>query len=152
MAKNTSRARKVWIFKWLLKKHRCTVCLEKEFFKQDGKRVAFFRAVLLRQDGKVFKLIVSSNSNGTKSRASQMAVVVPCELDISYADVLDCIIETVEKNGGACWMVNAGWPPMDDCLFLREGVSLEELAIEFDMTWRDVFNCQPKDLKDKDGH
>lgn len=56
MAKKISKAKKVWIFKWFLKKHGCLgVNLEKDFLKTEkNKKVEFYRVILNMNDGKIF--------------------------------------------------------------------------------------------------
>ena len=88
MAKKTSRARKVWIFKWLVKKHRCKPHLEKDFFfTSDRKKHEVFNIVLDREDGKSFKLMINVKPKLDGIRTLPTVVTIPAKYNISYADV-----------------------------------------------------------------
>lgn len=136
MAKNTSRARKVWIFKWLLKKSGCKgIRLEKDFLKDKGKRIDFFRVVLYMDNGKTLMLMVERK----QYRNFKRNVMIPYRYNISYADVLDGILKEMKKNGSDCWMMHDNWSNQPAGTFLKKNATIEELEIEFDLSWKDFF-------------
>ena len=131
-AKKTSRARKVWIFKWLLKKNGCKgISLEKDFFFKDrSKRIDFFKVVLCMDNGKTLMLMVDRQQD----RNFKRTIMVPYRYNISYADVLDGILEEMKKNDSDCWMMSNSWPNRRTSTFLKKDVTMEELEIEFDLS------------------
>lgn len=108
----TNKARKVWIFKWLLKKSRCLgVHLEKDFLKpkkKNGKRVEIFKVILDMEDGKRLMLGFDARPNPKIPRTAFSALAVPFKHNVSYADILDGILVAMEKSGSDCWMSD-GW-------------------------------------------
>lgn len=156
MAKKTSKARKVWIFKWLLKKNRCLeVHLERGFFgTKENKKTEFCKVILDMDDGKRFTLGIDIRQENPRIDISQKGhklpkvvysnmvfstFMIPFKHSISYADVLDEIMRAMEKNGSDCWMsdglTNHHFGP-----FLKRDSTLEGLSIEFDLSSRDVFD------------
>ena len=140
----TDKARKVWIFKWLLKKNRCLgVHLEKDFFKtktkKNGKKVEVFKVILDKDDGKRFMLGFYVRPNPKIPRTVFSTLAVPFKHNVSYADILDGILDAMEKSGSDCWM-NDGLALERVGLFLKKGTTLEELSIEFDLSKREVFD------------
>ena len=69
------------------------------------------------------------------------ALTIPFAYNISYADILDGSMKAMKKNNSDCWMSN-GWSNKRVCHFLKRDATIEELAIEFDLSFRDVFNCK----------
>ena len=136
MKKKISKAKKVWIFKWLLKKHGCLgVHLEKNFFKTEkNKKVEFFKVILDMNDGK--KFVLGFDSCPIPKR---VLFTIPFKFNISYADVLDEILKAMKKNNSDCWMSD-NWVTHHIGPFLKKNTTLEELSIEFDLSWRDVFD------------
>ena len=137
--KKTSKARKVWIFKWLLKKNRCLgVHLERGFFEtKENKKTEFCKVILDMDDGNRFMLGFYIRQKGPKLPMVS-ALMIPFKYNLSYADVLDEIMRAMKKNGGDCWMSD-GWANQHVGPFLKKSTTLEELSIEFDLSWRDVF-------------
>ena len=137
----TNRARKVQIFKWLAKKHRCKIRLVRDFIVDSSKKKSeFVKIVLDREDGISFTLMTNKKPSSSGIRPKLTVVEVPApSWDVSYADVLDWVLETMEKNESDCWLVDV-WSNRYIGLFLKKGTALEELDIEFDMSWRDVFS------------
>ena len=141
MRKKTSRARKVWIFKRLLKKNGCKgIRLEKDFLKDKGNRIDFFRVVLYMNDGKTFMLMVE---NHNFKRIVHESPTILYRYNIFYADVLDEILKAMKKNDSNCLMCENSFPMHPEC-FLKKDVSLEMLEIEFDLTYLDFFRCNKK--------
>ena len=138
--KKTSKAKKVWIFKWLLKKHGCKdVHLVKDFFKtKRGKRIEFFKIILDMNDGKSFMFMINIRPDPKTSRTVLASPAIPYKYNISYADVLDGILKLMKKNDSDCWLSD-GWSNRHVSLFLKKDVTIEELEIEFDLSWRDAF-------------
>ena len=88
-----SKAKKVWIFKWLLKKHRCSMQLEKNFIRQkDGSKHLVFTVVLTQEGGGLFNLIIEKNKNKKPWPHVDYAISIPYNDYVSYADVLDTIL------------------------------------------------------------
>lgn len=139
----TSKAKKVWIFKWLLKKHGCLgVHLERGFFETEkSKRVELCKVILDMATGKRFTLGIDVRQEGPEMPSVLCsAFMVPFKCNLSYADVLDEIMRAMEKNDSDCWMSD-GWANPHIGPFLKRGIALEELSIEFDLTWRDAFRA-----------
>ena len=65
--------------------------------------------------------------------------MIPFKYNLSYADVLDEIIRAIKKNDSDCWMSDGRFIQRTGP-FLKKGTTLEELSIEFDLSWRDVFD------------
>lgn len=141
MAKKTSRAKKVWIFKWLAKKHRCNVRLVRDFTVDGSKKNEFAKIILDREDGISFMLMarIKPSSSSIHPKIAAVEVPIPSWDIFSYADVLAGVLETMEKNESDCWLVDV-WSRRYIGLFLKRGTTLEELEIAFDLTWQDVFN------------
>lgn len=138
-----SKAKKVWILKNLLKKHRCSIQLEKDFIrKKDGSKHLVFNVVLNQEGGRSFRLIIEKNKKKYQQSGarSTYAISIPYNDFISYADVLDAILKIMKRNDSDCMMVEKSSISMSKILiFLNKGVTLEELAIEFDLTYRDFY-------------
>ena len=49
-----SKEKKVWIFKWLVEKHKCSVRLVKSFFMKRKKKIASYRIDLDSQGFKTY--------------------------------------------------------------------------------------------------
>ena len=104
------------------------------------KKSEFVKIVLDREDGISFMLMANKKPSSSGIRPKLTVVEVPApSWDVSYADVLDWVLETMEKNESDCWLVDV-WSNRYIGLFLKKGTALEELDIEFDMSWRDVFS------------
>lgn len=153
MRKKTSveKAKRVQIFKWLLKKHRCSVSLEKSFANTNGKKTWFFTVHLHGKDAEEHVLCVDKNvkldADAAKTFGIQTfaeSIYVRCKDIVSYVDVLDAILDAMSRNNSACWMVSKSFHAPRK-MFLKKGTTLEELAVEFDMEWRDVFRCYKKE-------
>ena len=161
MKRKISKEKKVWIFKWLLKKNRCLeVHLERGFFgTKENKKTEFCKVILDMDDGKRFtlgidirqenpKIDISQNSNKLPkviySNIIYSAFMIPFKYNFSYADVLDEIMKAMEKNDSDCW-ISDGWANKRVGPFLKRYSTLEGLSIEFDLSSRDVFNF--KELK-----
>lgn len=143
--KENNKAKKVWIFKWLLKKNGCCgVHLVKDFSRKNGKKTAFFKVIVDMDDSKSSlsptssSLVLTVDIQPDPSFSAILAPVeVPCKYNVSYADVLDSVLEAMKKNGSDCWMSDE-WSNPHIHLFLKKGTSLEELKIGFDLSSRDV--------------
>ena len=93
---STSNARKVWIFKMLLTKHGCKVRLDKDFrFASSGQKIEFFRVILDMQNGKTCILTVMT-------KHGLALIEIPYKYNISYADVLDSILDAMKKTKSDC--------------------------------------------------
>ena len=143
MMKKTIKEKKVWIFKWLAEKHRCKVRLARCFFADKGKKREFNKIMLDREDGISFLLMTNKKPSSSSIRPKLAAVEVPAKWNTSYADVLEVVLKTMEKNGSDCWLVGR----RHIGLFLKKGTSLEELEIEFDLTWRDIMTNLRRERK-----
>lgn len=137
--KENSKAKKVWIFKWLLKKNGCCgVRLVKDFSKKNGKKTAFLKVIADIDDGKSLVLTVDTQPDLSFLRRTVLAPVeVPCKYNVSYADVLDSVLKAMKKNGSDCWLSDS-WSNRHVSLFLKKDISLDELKIGFDLSSRDV--------------
>ena len=143
--KENNKAKKVWIFKWLLKKNGCCgVHLVKHVYKKNGKKTAFFKVIVDTDDGKSSlsptssSLVLAVDIQPDPSFSAIIAPVeVPCKYNVSYADVLDSVLKAMKKNGSDCWLSDS-WSNRHVNLFLKKDTSLEELKIEFDLSSRDV--------------
>ena len=138
--KKTSKAKKVWIFKWLLKKNGCReIHLKKDFFKtKKNKKVEFFKVILDMNDYKSFTLMVDVRPDPKISRTVLESLEIPFKFNVSYADVLDGILKAMKKNDSDCWMSD-NWSNRHVGPFLKKDITMEELEIEFDLSWRDAF-------------
>ena len=135
----TIKEKKVWIFKWLLKKNRCLEAhLERGFYgTKENKKAEFCKVILEMDDGKGFTLGFDIHQKGPKLPMVS-ALMIPFKCNLSYADVLDEILVAMKKNDSDCWMSD-GWANQHVGPFLKKGTTLEEMSIEFDLSWRDVF-------------
>lgn len=130
--------KKVQIFKWLVKKHNCTVDFEHDFFWKDRKKKTktWLATPKLSRDGKDLVLTTSSKNFSN----SVVSLNLPSKhATLSYADVLDALLAEVKRNESDCWLTETGWPYQRKELFLPKDATLEELCIEFDLAWRDAF-------------
>ena len=136
-----SKAKKVQIFKWLLKKHGCTPGLEFMTVENAvGQKVRlavpvavtktsdpFFGcqpwrfAVEMPKEAPLFKLLSFQHLNGCSSGA------------ISYADVFDEILEQMEKCKSNCFITRTEWRGPNCEIFLERDISWEALLVEFDL-------------------
>lgn len=136
---SVSKAKRVQIFKWLLKKHGCTVELQD---KHEGKKGETITPVLFKCTSR-YTLALDMDAEKAKSlpttrlRKCLETVRVPWKYNISYADILDRILKLMEKNDSACWLLDF-WHETRERAFIERGATIESLAIEFDMSWRDV--------------
>lgn len=129
-----SNARKVWIFKMLLKKHGCKVRLDKDFrFASSGQKIEFFRVILDMQNGKTCVLTVMT-------KHGLALIEIPYKYNISYADVLDSILDAMKKTKSDCELrsINRWHYINEEGVFLKKDVSLEELNIELDLAYLNV--------------
>lgn len=144
--KENGKAKKVWIFKWLLKKNGCCgVHLVEDFSRKNGKKTTFFKVILSTDDSKSLVLTVDILPDPSFLRRHSFLrstvfapVEVPCKYNVSYADVLDSVLKAMKKNDSDCWLSDS-WSNRHVSLFLKRGTSLEELKIGFDLSSRDVF-------------
>ena len=131
--------KKVQIFKWLVKKHNCTIDFERDFFCKDPKKKTqktWFATPKLSRSGKIFALFAASK----ESLATVLHVSLPSKhAALSYADVLDALLDKIKKAGSDCWLGSGSWPYTRAEVFLPKDTTLEELCIEFDLAWRDSF-------------
>ena len=138
--------KKVQIFKWLVKKHNCTVDFERDFFWKDRKKKTKTWLVTpkLSRDGKDYVLCVVSKEFPT----AVLSVNLPSKhATLSYADVLDALLDKIKKAGSDCWLGSGGWPYTRAEVFLPKNTTLEELCVEFDLAWRDDFGFSLKSLR-----
>lgn len=133
--------KKVQIFKWLVKKHNCTVDFERDFFWKDRKKKtkSWLATPKLYRGEKDFVLCVASKEFPT----TVLSINLPSKhASLSYADVLDALLAKIKKVGGNCWLGSDDWPyTRGEELFLPKDITLEKLCIEFDLAWRDAFKC-----------
>ena len=138
---SVSACKKVQIFKWLLKKHGCTVVFERQFWWEDPKTKTekiWFAVPKLFKDGKDFMLHVVSKEFPAKI----LSVPLPSKMAaLSYADVLDALLAEVKRTESDCYLVPTSWPYHGEEIFLLKDATLEGLCIEFDLAWRDAFEC-----------
>lgn len=130
--------KKVQIFKWLVKKHNCTVDFEHDFFWKDRKKKtkSWLATPKLSRDGKDLVLTTSSKNFSN----SVVSLNLPSKhATLSYADVLDALLDKIKKAGSDCWLGFGSWPYTRAEVFLPKDTTLEELCIEFDLAWRDSF-------------
>ena len=142
MKRKTSKAKKVWIFKWLLKKNRCLeVHLESGFYgTKDSKKTEFCKVILDMDDGKRFTLGIDIFQKCPKLPTVFYSVfMISFKLSISCADVLNEIMRAMENNDSDCWMSD-GWFVQCTGPFLKKDTAIEELSIEFDLARRDIFD------------
>ena len=134
---SVSKAKKVQIFKWLLKKHGCTVELEEKY---EGKMGEVVTPVLFKDSSRYTLVLdidaVEAKSLSTGLRKCPETVRLPWKYNISYADILDKILKMMKKNDSACWLWEC-WHWTRERVFIERGATIESLAIEFDMSWRD---------------
>ena len=141
---SVSKAKRVQIFKWLLKKHGCTVELQDKYECKKGEittPVLFITPVLFKGSSR-YTLALDIDAEKAKSLSTGLkkcleTVRVPWKYNISYADILDNILKLMKKNDSACWLLES-WHEMRERAFIERGATIESLAIEFDMSWRDV--------------
>ena len=142
--------KKVQIFKWLVKKHNCMIDFERDFFCKDPKKKTqktWFATPKLYRNGKDFVLTTTSKN----SLASVMSINLPSKhAALSYADVLDALLDKIKKAGSDCWLGSYGWPYTREELFLPKNATLEKLCIEFDLAWRDAFKHSSLEKPKKD--
>ena len=127
-----SKEKKVWIFKWLVEKHKCSVRLVKSFFMKRKKKIASYRIDLDSQGFKTYTLMVDTLPDPKSQRKVLVPVAIPYKYNISYADVLDGIMGAMKKNRSSCWMSDT-WSNRHIEMFLDARTTLEELAVEFDL-------------------
>lgn len=127
------------------------MALEKSFVKNNGKKTWLFTVHLHGKDAEEYVLCVDKyfgiDASTLKIASLQSIdeyVYVPCKDIVSYADVLDAVLKAMNKNNSACWMISKSFLTHRK-MFLKKGTTIEELAIEFDMEWRDVFRCYKKE-------
>lgn len=150
-----SRAKKVQIFKWLLRKHDCIVELQRDFVKVHGKKIPIVAPMLFRRKhGMALKLVINSRVKQKKSEGGGFflvarAVAIPCRDGIiSYADVLDWILKLMKKNESDC-RIGDSWKWTEDEVLLPKGTTIEALAIDFDVAGRDgLLLKDSKNLRD----
>ena len=135
---SVSKAKRVQIFKWLLKKHGCTVELQDKY---EGKKGEFIIPVLFKGASR-YTLAFEMDVEKAKSLSTGLGkcletVRVPWKHNISYADILDRILKLMKKNDSACWLLDF-WHETKERAFIERDATIESLAIEFDMSWRDV--------------
>lgn len=136
--------KKVYIFKWLLKSHNCEVHFDCDWQWKDPKKKTqkiWFATPKLSRDGRDLVLYVASKD----SPATVLSVNLPSKhASLSYADVLDTLLETIKKAGSDCFLGADGWPYTRVEVFLPKDTTLEGLCIEFDLAWRDAFGFSLK--------
>ena len=131
--KENGKAKKVWIFKWLLKKNGCCgVHLVKDFSRKKGKKTAVFKVTVDTDDDKSLMLMVDTQADPSFPMVLA-PVEVPCKYNVSYADVLDSVLKAMKKNDSDCWLSDR-WLNRHVSPFLKKDTSLEELKIGFDLT------------------
>ena len=139
--------KKVQIFKWLLKKHNCEVRFDYDWGGKEPKKKTqkiWFTTPKLSRDGKEDFVLTTSSRDFP---ASILSVMLPSKhAALSYADVLDALLDRIKKDKSDCYLVDFGWPHHKKELFLPKDATLEELCIEFDLAWRDAFE-HPSSLK-----
>lgn len=139
--------KKVQIFKWLLKKHNCTIDFDCNYCWKDPKtktQKIWFATPKLTRNGRVLVLYVASK----EFPATVLSVRLPSKhAALSYADVLDALLDKIKKVGSDCFLGSGGWPYTRVEVFLPKNITLEELCIEFDLTWRDAFGFSLKSLR-----
>ena len=133
--------KKVWIFKWLLKKHNCEAHFDYDYRWKDPKKKTqkiWFAILKLSRKEDEKELVLSITSKELLS--STMSFHLPSKhAALSYADVLDALLAEVKRSKSDCWLVGADWPCQRKALFLPKNATLEWLCIEFDLAWRDAF-------------
>lgn len=132
--------KKVYIFKWLLKKHSCTVSFDYNYHwtnpKKKTQKIWFATPKLFRK-GSNKEFVLATASKNFSSLA--VSIRLPSkQATLSYADVLDTLLAEVKSSGSDCWLVDAGWPYHRKELFLSKDATLENLAIEFDLSWSEI--------------
>ena len=138
--------KKVQIFKWLVKKHNCTIDFERDFFWKDRKKKTktWLITPKLSRNGKDYVLCVVSKEFPT----AVLSVNLPSKhATLSYADVLDALLDKIKKARSDCWLGFGGWPYTRVEVFLSKDTTLEKLCIEFDLAWRDAFGYSSKKPK-----
>lgn len=139
--------KKVQIFKWLLKKHNCTIDFDYSYYWKDYKtktQKIWFATPKLTRNGRDFVLYVASK----ELPATVLSVYLPSKMaTLSYADVLDTLLDKIKKVGSDCFLGADGWPYTRTEVFLPKNTTLEGLCVEFDLAWRDVFGFSLKKPK-----
>jgi len=133
-----SAYKKVQIFKWLVKKHNCVVDFDYSYCWENSKKTQkiWFATPKLSRNGRDFVLTTTTENFS----ASVLSVMLPSKhAALSYAEVLDTLLVEVKTNESDCYLAEVGWPYHREELFLPKGTTLEELCIEFDLTWKDAF-------------
>lgn len=125
--------KKVQIFKWLVKKHNCTADFDYGYYWKDSKTKSqkiWFATPKLFRNGRNLILYVASE----EYPATILSVSLPSKHAVlSYADVLDALLDKIKKVGGDCFI---GYDLKTE-VFLPKDTTLEKLCIEFDLAWRD---------------
>lgn len=135
--------KKVYIFKWLLKKHNCEIYFVQDYHWANPKKTQkiWIATPKLSSGGKDFVLATASK----EFRSLVLSIELPSKpVTLSYADVLDALLAEVKRNKSDCYLVDAGWPYQRKELFLSKDATLEGLCIEFDLAWRDAFGLTLK--------
>lgn len=135
--------KKVWIFKWLLKKHNCEVHFDRDWCWENPRKKTqriWFAVPKLTKDGK--DLVLSTASREFPALSVRLSSKHGA---LSYADVLDALLAEVKRSESDCWLVDIiNWPYHRKEIFLPKDTTLEGLCIEFDLAWRDAFGLSLK--------
>ena len=131
---SVSKAKRVQIFKWLLKMHGCTLELHEKFEDKKGEIIT---PVLFKGTSKYVLMLDIVEEAKPWTIGLRNCITVPWKYNISYADILDQILKLMKKNDSACWLWEC-WQWGRTGPFIERGATIESLAIKFDLSWRDV--------------
>lgn len=137
LVENRWDPKKKWQLVWK-KSNGCTVELQDKY---EGKKGETITPVLFKGTSR-YTLALDMDAEEAKSLSTGLrkcpeTVRVPWKYNISYADILDRILKLMKKNDSACWLWES-WHWTRERAFIERGATIESLAIEFDMSWRDV--------------